>query len=587
MLPSSKVKNLEQKLNTLDNTNLIDNKNSNSLNNTNIFDQTQQYGSNEEIQKMNEMNDIVSQIPKVNVKEDYSKVYYISSSLPKIPRSKSTKTKAVNFSTSAPSVHILMDEESDNEDAENLKPEDDELSYEEFKKSVVKDEKGDIVCNNEENLEFFNSDEILNVIEKKLKYENEINLISSPTYGNYSMAKPISMSKKEIETLKTKGKSFVDLLSKEKLEVEEDDDDDDDYDDDDDNDEDNDDDDDDDDMICSSFDERNPMYTQRKEFLKQQMEKDVVIQQGYMYQYRKNALKKKWKKYWFVIRSGNLFIYKNEQEYVVKSIVPLKNTLAICEVKRTSRIGRKGKKNRIRYCFQLIQSIMPKSAERQYSVDSVASTITSNDSISNEFYNKNSYNEPFELSSSYSSGVSIDNNQNNKQNTNVNQNNASSINHPTAPVKQNSVSQLTNKIRSMNIEANKLSNNSSNSENIIESNNNEVSKVTFNTGSPDNKGKAAALDIDLSKKKTTTSILKVNTDNNINKNSNSVDSNNSLDGKKGLLANSVSPNNNMTSATPRRKTFVKVFTFSAPTETSRKIWIANLLNECEKVQENI
>jgi len=101
-------------------------------------------------------------------------------------------------------------------------------------------------------------------------------------------------------------------------------------DDDDNDDNDDNDDDDDDDMICSSYDERNPLYSQKREYLKQQMEKDVVIQQGYMYKYRKNALKKKWKKYWFVIRSGNLFIYKNEQEYVVKSIIPLENTKAIC-----------------------------------------------------------------------------------------------------------------------------------------------------------------------------------------------------------------------------------------------------------------
>ncbi|OUM69862.1 hypothetical protein PIROE2DRAFT_68474 [Piromyces sp. E2] len=537
ILPSSKVKNLEQKLNNLDTTKnpAVDQiqSSSNSNSNDNIFDQTKQYGSHEEIEKMNEMNDIVSQIPKINVKEDYSKVYYISSSVPKIPRSRSKSTKAVNFSTSAPSVHILMDEESD--DTEDIKPEDEdeELSYEEFKKSVVRDENGEVICNNEENLEFFNSEEILNVIEKKLKYENEINLVSSPTYGNYSMAKPISMSKKEIESLKASGKGYVNFLSKEKLEEEDDEEDDDDDEEEDDND-DNDDDDDDDDMC--SYDERNPMYTQRKEFLKQQMEKDVVVQQGYMYQYRKNALKKKWKKYWFVIRSGNLFIYKNEQEYVVKSIIPLENTLAICEVKRTSRIGRKG-----------------------------------------------------ELSSSYSSSISIPNGSNNSvNNMNTIKENVLSL-ESTPPIKQNSISQLTNKLKSMNIEENKINIDNSSSDvnndnNNLESNSNDNNKLV---SSPN------TIDIDTKKKKTT-SILKINTANNNSRIPGSFDSYNSLEelsksaqrSKRGSIVNSMSPNINMTPATPKRKTFIKVFTFSAPTETSRKIWIANLLNECEKVQEN-
>ncbi|ORX41630.1 PH-domain-containing protein [Piromyces finnis] len=577
----SKVDNLDQNINNDDNASGVVNQtqinNFNSNNNINIFDNTQQYGSNEEIEKMNEMNDIVSQIPKVNVKEDYSKVYYISNNIPKIQKSKSTK--AVNFSTSAPSVHILMDEESDN-GTEELK--DEELSYEEFKNTIIKDENGDIICNNEENLEFFNSDEILNAIEKKLKYENEINNLSSPTsYSSYSMNKPISMVKSELESFKPKGKPHVGFISKEKLEVDDDDDDDED----DDEDEDDDDDNDDDEIISSSYDERNPIYIQKKEFLKQQMEKDVVVQQGYMYQYRKNALKKKWKKYWFVIRSGNLFIYKNEQEYVVKSIIPLENTLAICEVKRTSRIGRKGKKNRIRYCYQLIQSITPKIPEKNHSFDSISSSVTS---ISNEslLLNKNTCNEPSELSSSYSSSAS-------NQNAMIEENVMSPIDtlssNTLSSNKQNSVSQLTNKLENVNINENKTNNNlfdNNNKISKIEENNKENNRNIDNTLNKERKLQDEDID---AKKKKTTSILKINID---NRNVNNLDSTNNLDdlnknrGKRGSLINTMSPNNNLTTPiTPRKKTFVKVFTFSAPTETSRKIWIANLLNECEKVQE--
>jgi hypothetical protein len=652
LISSSKAKDIDQKLNQAnvnDNTLASYNTNMDNSHEKNDTIETEQniLTEEDEINKINQMiqKNIALQIPKVNVKEDYSKVYYINNMTPKIQKAKTTK--AVNFSTSAPSVHILMDEESD-DDTEELRvdeDEDDELSYEEFKKTVVKDENGDYVCSNEENLEFFNSDEILNVIEKKLKFENEMNLAnSSSPYGNYSMTRPIAVSKRG----QINNKNRIDLLSREKLDMDDDDDDDDDEDD-------EEEDEDDDYMLSSSYDEHNSLYSQRKEYLKEQMEKDVIIQQGYMYKYRKNALKKKWKKYWFVIRSGNLFIYKNEQEYVVKSIIPLENTMAICEVKRSSRIGRKGKKNRVRYCFQLIQSINPKMPERHYSVDSVNTVSTNNTDLSNEpiFTKQNNFAEPNEISSSYSSTTSLQNqsqSQSQSQSQNSNSSNINNINtmtdntinstfalQDTIKIKRSSISQLTNKIKSMhnkvnshdhhndcnntitatastptttnnnnnNIKENNLSSVSTNNVEEEDSNSKDADKVistsvtsninnsnnSLNNNETMNNGNN---NTDVIKKKTT-SILKINTNNkrltgNFDSyNNNFEDGNrNSKYKRNSLLASALSPSSNMTPMTPKtpkRKTFVKVFTFSAPTETSRKIWIANLLNECEKVQE--
>jgi hypothetical protein len=671
LISSSMANNINQKFNNMNNNNNSNNSNhatitTNNKNVNNITSTTDNlsiesrenrnikdnelnffYTEEDEINHINQViqNNMALQMPKVNIKEDYSKVYYINNVTQKTQKSKSTK--AVNFSTNAPSVHILMDEESDDDTEELMKgdEDDDEDEDEEFKTAFeveVKDKIGNNNGNdndNEDNLEFFNSDDILNVIEKKLKFENDINLTGSKTNGNYSVTKQMIKSKKQ-----------VDLLSKEKLddmEEEEEDDDEDDKDDDEYEEEEDDDDDGDDDdygeedeyMLGSSNDDHQSLsiYSQKKEYLKQQMEKDVIIQQGYMYKYRRNALKKKWKKYWFVIRNGNLFIYKNEQEYVVKSIIPLENTMAICEVKRTSRIGRKGKKNRVRYCFQLIQSIVPKMTEKQFSIDSVHTTTTNttNTDLSNDTYfgRHNSFAEPNEISSSYSSSVSLSNQNgctttttttstnSNSNSSNNCTNTINTMNTITEDIitsnferqnlsqnkqNQNSISQLTNKINIINDNQHnkKNSNTSNNKNNDDKANDHSINKIkesgnTSNSNTEiDNASTTVEDKNDEIIKKKKTSILKINTNNSNKRLTGSFDSYSSFDDvnknntkykRSSFLTNymnTMSPTGNVIPVTPKRKTFVKVFTFSAPTETSRKIWIANLLNECEKVQEN-
>jgi len=283
----------------------------------------------------------------------------------------------------------------------------------------------------------------------------------------------------------------------------------------------------------------------------------------------------------------------------------------------------------------------------------VNTVSTNNTDLSNEpiFTKQNNFAEPNEISSSYSSTTSLQNqsqSQSQSQSQNSNSSNINNINtmtdntinstfalQDTIKIKRSSISQLTNKIKSMhnkvnshdhhndcnntitatastptttnnnNIKENNLSSVSTNNVEEEDSNSKDADKVistsvtsninnsnnSLNNNETMNNGNN---NTDVIKKKTT-SILKINTNNkrltgNFDSyNNNFEDGNrNSKYKRNSLLASALSPSSNMTPMTPKtpkRKTFVKVFTFSAPTETSRKIWIANLLNECEKVQE--
>ncbi|KNC97321.1 uncharacterized protein SPPG_07250 [Spizellomyces punctatus DAOM BR117] len=64
---------------------------------------------------------------------------------------------------------------------------------------------------------------------------------------------------------------------------------------------------------------------------------DRVVMQGYLEKrvtnnYKKLATQKGWKKRWFVLRNGRLFGYKNDGEYVVKRLIPLRSVLDVLEI---------------------------------------------------------------------------------------------------------------------------------------------------------------------------------------------------------------------------------------------------------------
>ncbi|TPX55135.1 hypothetical protein PhCBS80983_g05567 [Powellomyces hirtus] len=76
-----------------------------------------------------------------------------------------------------------------------------------------------------------------------------------------------------------------------------------------------------------------------------------VVVQGYLEKrvtnnYKKLATAKGWKKRWFVLRNGRLFGYKNDGEYVVKRLIPLRSVLDILE------IDPQGKTHQ--FCFKIV-----------------------------------------------------------------------------------------------------------------------------------------------------------------------------------------------------------------------------------------
>ncbi|KAI9101193.1 hypothetical protein DFS34DRAFT_460420 [Phlyctochytrium arcticum] len=93
---------------------------------------------------------------------------------------------------------------------------------------------------------------------------------------------------------------------------------------------------------------------------------DKVVIQGYLEKrisnnYKKLTTQKGWKRRWFVLRNGRLFAYKNDGEYVVKRLIPLRSVLDVLE------IDPQGKHHP--YCFKVVlpkrQMVLCASSERE------------------------------------------------------------------------------------------------------------------------------------------------------------------------------------------------------------------------------
>ncbi|KAJ3100948.1 hypothetical protein HDU97_001832 [Phlyctochytrium planicorne] len=73
---------------------------------------------------------------------------------------------------------------------------------------------------------------------------------------------------------------------------------------------------------------------------------DKVVCEGYLFK-QGTKYKQSWKKRWIVVRNGRITCYKNNSEYVVKRMVPLRNVLDVHEI---------DPQGRHQYCFKVVLS---------------------------------------------------------------------------------------------------------------------------------------------------------------------------------------------------------------------------------------